>query len=166
MWPCHKTYSAHTHLAVLWRVEDVHSAGFDTVGLCPSVQSKAALSAPAVAAWQRAIVPGERQTKNKHSTKIRTWEQAYHAELILTRLSAPHQFLQLQKGSQMVQLTHLQERTDDFEHQQFYHFKKNKSNTSISNTWTSMQRINPTWSRPLSLCLRLMFTVVEAYSAV
>lgn len=62
-----KTYNTQTrtYLAVLWCVEDVHSAGFDAVGLGPSVQSEAALSAPTVPAWKRAIVPGERQTKKQ-----------------------------------------------------------------------------------------------------
>lgn len=50
----------HTYFAVLWRVEDVHSAGFDAIGLGPSVQGEAALSAPAISAWKRAIVPGGR----------------------------------------------------------------------------------------------------------
>lgn len=64
------TYSAvthtHTHLAVLWCVEDVHSAGFDAVGLGSSVQSEATLSAPTVSAWKRAIVAKrKRQTKKK-----------------------------------------------------------------------------------------------------
>lgn len=54
---------AHTYLAVLRRVEDVHCAGLDAVGLGPSVQSEAALSAAPVSAWKRAIVPGRRQTK-------------------------------------------------------------------------------------------------------
>lgn len=59
------TVRKHTdvYLAVLWCVEDVHSAWFDAVGLGPSVQSKATLSAPTVSAWKRAIVPGERHTK-------------------------------------------------------------------------------------------------------
>lgn len=38
------------YLAVLRRVEDVHGAGFDPVGLGPPVQRKAALPAPAVSA--------------------------------------------------------------------------------------------------------------------
>lgn len=50
----------HTYFAVLWRVEDVHGAGFDAVGLGPSVQGKAALSPPAVSAWKGAIVAGGR----------------------------------------------------------------------------------------------------------
>lgn len=48
---------ANTHLAVLGCVKDVHSTGFDAIGLGPSVQSEPALSAPAVSTWKRAIVP-------------------------------------------------------------------------------------------------------------
>ncbi len=65
----HTPTQTHTHLAVLWCVEDVHSAGFDAVGLGPSVQSKAALSAPTVSAWKGAIVPEERQTKTNTGWK-------------------------------------------------------------------------------------------------
>lgn len=61
-----ENYSTHTHvrmdtyLAVLWCIEDVHSTGLDTVGLGPSVQSEAALSAPTVSVWKGAIVAGGR----------------------------------------------------------------------------------------------------------
>lgn len=82
----YKTQYTHTHpntnLAVLGCVEDVNSAGFDTVGLGPSVQSKAALSAPTVSAWKRAIVPAEKQTKiTTYEKKKRTWNW-HHVQLM------------------------------------------------------------------------------------
>lgn len=52
------------YLAVLWCVEDVHCAGFDAIGLGPSVQSKAALSAPPISAWKTAIVPEKFKQKS------------------------------------------------------------------------------------------------------
>ena len=51
--------TSHTHLAVVWCVEDVNSAGFDSVGLGPPVQSEAALPPPPVPTGQRTIVPTE-----------------------------------------------------------------------------------------------------------
>jgi hypothetical protein len=51
--------TSHTHLAVVWCVEDVNSAGFDSVGLGPPVQSEAALPPPPVSTGERTIVPRE-----------------------------------------------------------------------------------------------------------
>lgn len=63
----------HTYLAVLGCIKDVHSTGFDAIGFDPSIQSKAALSAPAIPIWKRAIVPEGRQRQaqdeNKHRHK-------------------------------------------------------------------------------------------------
>lgn len=64
-----KPVCTHTHLGVLWWIKDVHSAGFDAVGLGPTVQSKAALPAPAVPTWKRAIVPKKRQTEEAQGRK-------------------------------------------------------------------------------------------------
>lgn len=45
------------YLAGLWRVEDVHSAGLDAVGLRPTVESKSAFPPTSISVGQRAIVP-------------------------------------------------------------------------------------------------------------
>ena len=55
------------YLASLWRVEDVHGARLNPVGLGPPVESKSAFPPTSISVWQRPIVPDTHTDTHTHT---------------------------------------------------------------------------------------------------